>query len=288
MVKYGINTNCLRRKLTRTEIVELARSTGASGIEWGLDGLENAARDAREMTHLTLEAGLEVIGFINSDHLWKTDRIRCWSEAIAGNTAITLRVDPPWYAWDFQEALHQRESFLEQLKIAREGLEKLQAVGREFNIRYVIESHPGTPAASPYGIKMLMDGLDPATVGAIWDPANMILEGQLRPGAAVELLGKYLAYVHVKNLEWRSKSVNPGEKPGWEFQRRAIDQGMVDYEEVAFALKCLRYSGWLSFEELISNQEGIAAELKNGMAYLEQCFATVPDRPVEPYTSFNA
>ena len=132
MIKFSLNTNCLRKKFSRTEIVRLAHDAGVAGIEWGLDGLETAVADIREMRALTAAAGLEVVGFINAGPLWKTDLIRCWSEAAAGDAGTTLRVEPPWYAWDYREAEHQRESFLAQLQLARNGLEKLQETGREF------------------------------------------------------------------------------------------------------------------------------------------------------------
>lgn len=286
-MKYGINTNCLRKKFSREKIVELALKAGAAGIEWGLDNLESAAGDVREMTKLTRDAGLDVIGFINSGHLWKTDEVRRWSEAVAGNAA-TLRVELPWYAWDYNEARHQPEKFLDHLKIAHEGLTNLHDTGKEFNLRYVVEIHSGTIAASPWGIRTMMNGLDARTVGAIWDPANMLIEGQMRPGCAVELMGEYLAYVHIKNLEWKKNIVSPGEKSTWEIQRQTVDQGMVDYEEVAFALKCVGYSGWLSFEEFVHDDEdAILKELQSGMVYLDKCFAVAGDHPVEPYLTLN-
>ena len=287
MIKYGLNTNCLRNDFTRKEIVQLAKKAGVAGIEWGLHELETAAADAGEMTQLTLDAGLEVVGFINAPALWKTDLIRRWSEAVARHGAKMLRVSPPWYAWNYEEALHQKESYVDQLNLTREGLSKLQDLGREFNLRYVVEIHAGSVAASPFGIRYIMDGLDPETVGVIWDPANMVIEGQVRSSGAVDLMGKYLAYVHVKNLEWCRKNTAPGEKPAWDIQRRTIDQGMVDYEEIAFALKCSKFDGWMSFEELCTGKDNFVNEIRQGIAHLEKCFAAVSANPVEPFTTFN-
>jgi sugar phosphate isomerase/epimerase len=287
MIKYALNTNCLRNDFSRKEIVSLAKKAGVSGIEWGLHGLETAAADAREMAQLTTDAGLEVLGFINAPALWKTDLMRRWSEAVAGCGAKTLRVSPPWYAWDYNEAMHQKESFIDQLKITREGLDKLQDLSREFHLRYVVEIHAGSIAASPFGIRYIMEGLDPKTVGAIWDPANMMIEGQVRPRGAAELMGEYLAYVHAKNVEWCRKETAAGEKPSWDIKRHTIDQGMVNYEEIAFALKCVKFSGWMSFEELCSGKDNVVDEVKRGITHLEKCFAAAQACPVEPFTTFN-
>jgi len=83
------------------------------------------------------------------------------------------------------------------------------------------------------------------------------------------------------------KNTSPGEKPTWEYQKRTLDQGMVDYEEVAFALKCAKFSGWLSFEELVTGKDKVVDEVRQGIAYLEKCFAAAPANPIEPFTTFN-
>ena len=64
-MKYSVNTNCLRNIFSRQEIVGLAKESNLQGIEWGLHTLENATKDAVEMTKLTLDAGLEVVSFIS-------------------------------------------------------------------------------------------------------------------------------------------------------------------------------------------------------------------------------
>ena len=282
-MKYSINTNCLRNVFSRQEIVNLAGEADLQGIEWGLHTLDNAAADAKEMTKLTLDAGLEVVSFINAPFCYKLDLMRRWSEAVAAANGKILRVAPPWYAWDYAEAIKQNESFLYHLQVTRDGLIKLQELSGEFGIRYVIEIHAGSIAASPWGIKYLMDGLDPETVGTIWDPANMMLEGNIRPVASMELMGEYLSYVHVKNLEWNRKVDNSG----WEFTRKTIDCGLVNYKEIIFALKKFNYTGWLSFEELCTGKDNVVKEITDAVKFLDKCIKEVPDKTVEPYLNYN-
>ena len=282
-MKYAVNTNYLRSIFSRQEIVNLAKETQLQGIEWGLHTLEDAAKDAVEMTKLTLDAGLEVVSFINAPFCYKLDLMRQWSEAVAVANGKILRVAPPWYAWDYNEAIRQKESFLYHLQITREGLIKLQDLSKEFGIRYVLETHSGAIAASPWGIKYLMDGLDPKAVGAIWDPANMMLEGNIRPAASMELMGEYLSYLHVKNLEWTRKVDNSG----WDCASKTLDCGLVDYREIIFALKKFNYNGWLSFEELCTGKDNMVKEITDAVNFLEKCIKEVPDKTVEPYLNYN-
>ncbi len=288
-MKYAINTNYFRKECTNREIIRMALDSGVDGIEWGLGALEDAAKDAALMGRMTHDAGLEICGFLNAGVLWKYDEIRRWSDAVAAAGGQMLRVAHPWYAWDYREAIHQRDSYLELLERTRKGLEGLQQLGRDYSLRYVLETHSGAVAASAYSIYLLMRDLDPATVGAIYDPANMVLEGFVRPSGAVELFGPYLAYLHAKNLEiCRKESADASARPEWAFQRRTLQSGMVDYEEIAYALKLARFDGWISFEEPTTKDPNEAIlEFRADIEHLKQCFDKAPDKPQEPFLTFN-
>lgn len=287
--KYSVNTNVLK-DLNYKEIVDLCSRAGADGIEWGLRGLEGAKEAVKEMCKVTSDAGFEVMGFINAGHLWKTDLMRKWSEAVKDAGGKTLRVAHPWFGCNYEETLHQRESFLDLMKRAREGLEKLVPLGKEYGIRYVLEMHSGSVAASAPCVRQLMEGLDCRYVGAIYDPANCVLEGLIRPRGAVEMLGEYLAYVHAKNLFFRySGNYAPGpvRRAAWEHKLCALECGMVDYVEIFFALKNVGFKGWISLEEFFSGKENLEEEIGRAIRFLKECEKAAPSKPQEPYTTFN-
>lgn len=287
--KFSVNTNTLKKTRTTAQIVELCSQAGADGIEWGLSSLETAAADAIEMQRLTSAAGMEVVGYLGAGHLWKTNLIRQWSEAVAASGGRMLRVAAPWYAWNFEESLHQQDSFSGLLDKAREGLEALIPLSREYRIRYVIEIHAGNVAASPWAVRELMRGLDPECVGAIYDPANTALEGFIRPAGACELMGRHLAYVHAKNLfltlsQQRPPFVNPS-RAQWVMSKTFLEQGLIDYVEIFFALKRIGFSGYISLEEFISAEPLL--EITDGIKFLKECAAAAPDRTLEPFLKFN-
>ncbi len=288
-MKFAINTNSFRKQCTKAELVKLAVDAGVDGIEWGLGSLDDAAGDAAEMSQRTRDAGLAVCGFINAGILWKFDEIRRWSEAAAAAGAPNLRVAHPWFAWNYQESLHQRESFQSLLDRSRKGLEKLQDLSREYHLRYVLETHAGGVAASPWCVPVLLKDLDPATVGVIYDPANTCIEGFVRPAGAVNMMGPYMAYLHLKNLELvRHDPATPGLRPEWVPERRHLEAGMVDYMELAYALKLNRFDGWGSFEEPVAKTPAEALdEYRHNIEYIKNCLAQAPDKPEEPFLTFN-
>ncbi len=289
-MKISVNTNSLRKKFSNREIVELIRQVGAGGIEWGLNGLDTIEADCKEMKQLSDDAGMEVVSFINGGPLFKTEEILRWSEAVANTGVRMLRVAHPWYAWDYEEALHQPDRYDDLIKMTREGLERLEQVGQQFGIRYVMETHGSSVFASPVAAHFLVAGLDPKLFGIIYDPANTYIEGFVRPRGAVEIIGPYMAYLHIKNLRWKTTMKTlPGnrEREVWVYEKCALDQGLVDYQEVFFALNCAGLNPWLSFEEMYSEKEQIADEIRSGITHLRQCHADAPKAPQEPFKSFN-
>lgn len=287
--KYAINTNSLKNR-DIPSVIKLCQEVGADGIEWGLGSLETAGQAAREMTKMTRDAGLEIAGFLNAGQLWKTDVIRRWSEAVSGLGVRNLRVAHPWFGYNYDETLHQRESFPELMRRTREGLEQLIPLGKTYDLRYVLEMHSGSVVASAPCARQVMEGLDSRYVGIIYDPANTVLEGFLRPRAVVELLGEYLAYVHAKNLffiqgnRWMEGAVR---RMAWEDRLCPLDCGMVDYMEICFALKNGGYAGWFALEEFFADKPNPAADISQAIQFLKACEQAAPAKPQEPFTHFN-
>jgi len=52
-----------------------------------------------------------------------------------------------------------------------------------------------------------------------------------------------------------------------------------------FALKCIDFSGWISMEELAT--EDHVREIFEGIAFMKGCAEAAPTGPCEPFTHFN-
>ncbi len=286
-MKYSMNTNSIRKQYSVGEIVRIAKAAGVQGLEWGLGPLEQAESEAKAAARAAADAGLELVAFLNSGPLWKTDLIRRWSEVVKAGGGHILRVEHPWFAWDYNESVHQPDDFMALVEMSREGLAKLMELGKEYDIRYVLETHSGSCFACPLMVPLVLKQFDPRFCGVIYDPANTILEGFLRPRAAVEVMKDYLAYIHVKNLAFVERKDADG-KPVFDIEKRTVDAGMLDYTELMFALKLHHWDGWCSFEEFtVKDAEGVAAEIRRGITHLERCREQAKAGLEEPFLTFN-
>lgn len=288
--KFSVNTNSLDKAMKPAAVASLVRRAGYDGIEWGLPSLEATPTVIREMAQATADHGLEVAAYINAGPLWKTDVIRRWSDAVAAVGGRRLRVSQPWVSFGFDQSIHQRDAFPALAKLTREGLERLVPLSHEYGIQYVVEIHMGGVATSPATARPLAEGLDPQAVGFIYDPANTVFEGFLRPRTGVEILGPYMSYVHVKNLVLVPDVSQPDPTPTvrrarYNWKTAKLREGMLDWAEFAFALRLAKWTGWLSMEESFSEQAEV--ELKEGRTYIEECLAAAPDGASPPYSQNN-
>ena len=286
-MKFSINTNRLKDHYSPAQIVQECLKAGVQGIEWGLTSVEKAYDEAVEMKKVTEDAGLEIVSFINAGILWKTDEIRRWSEAAAAGGGKVLRVAHPWFAWDYNESRHQPEDFMVLVEKSREGLARLMDLGREFGIRYVLETHRASCFASPLMTPWILKEFDPKYCGVIYDVANTVLEGYVRPRIAVEVMKEYIAYLHIKNVMFKELK-GPDGRTMLGHERRTVDNGAVDYVEVMFALKLHKWDGWFSFEEFVASDPAqVADEVKKGIEHLKWCRQEAANSLEPPYLPFN-
>jgi sugar phosphate isomerase/epimerase len=155
-------------------------------------------------------------------------------------------------------------------------------------VKPLIETHFGTIAPSAALALRLVESFAPERIGVNFDPANMIIEGRENWRLSLDLLGRYLDYVHVKNIRWTRE----GERWRWEFA--SLEEGQVDWCEIAQALRHIGYDGYVSSENFyqvpmksrgfvgedltqhLSKYRDIDERLAQDLAYLRHCFVTNP------------
>jgi sugar phosphate isomerase/epimerase len=81
-------------------------------------------------------------------------------------------------------------------------------------------------------------------IGINFDPANLLLYGKANPIDALDLLGKYVRGVHIKDGEYPTDGINIGrEKP--------VGEGRINFHELIKKLKDFNYKGVLTIEREI-------------------------------------
>jgi sugar phosphate isomerase/epimerase len=132
---------------------------------------------------------------------------------------------------------------------AREQYAEVARRAAAHGVRAMVELHHATIVSSPSAALRFLDGLDPRHVGVLHDLGNMLNEGKEHVLSGLEMLGDYLAHVHVKNGRWVPGRRRPDGGLAWSFEWAPLNQGQADLPELFGGLKRIGYDGWVSTED---------------------------------------
>lgn len=175
--------------------------------------------------------------------------------------ASMVRVGVPFY--------NGKRHYNELLREAVDYLKAVESLAGDYGVKALVETHHFTIAASASGAYRLVQELNPDKVGVLYDPGNMVHEGFENYRMGMELLGPYLAHVHVKNAGWKpvakdaggaahpnlpqaengGKEAEPMNPIAWSSSWRPIASGMVPWKRVLADLKAVGYDGWFGVED---------------------------------------
>lgn len=145
-------------------------------------------------------------------------------------------------------------NYNELFEQATNYLREVQHLARTYGIKAVVETHHLTIAPSASLAHRLVSPFNPDHIGVLYDPGNMVYEGYENYRMGLELLGPYLAHVHVKNAGWQPPAAadqqqDPLQSIEWSAGWRPIANGQVPWKQVLRDLKAVGYDGWLGLED---------------------------------------
>jgi sugar phosphate isomerase/epimerase len=264
---------------TPEEAVVTLRELGYDGVEWrvvdqeptqGAPGFWSGNRctwplatfieDAPRMRALTEGAGLALpsVGtYVTCENLDAVERAMRGA-ALLG--APQLRVNVPRYDGSVSY-LQLRERSLAQYR-------EVAALARQHGVRALIEIHMGNLTPSASAAASFLSGFDPRDVGVIHDAGNMVYEGYEQYRLGLEMLGPYLAHVHLKNATWQIVGTRPDGSAAWRAQWAPMTKGIVDFAALFDALRAVGYDGWVSFEDF-STEQPLYERVRDNLAYMK-------------------
>jgi sugar phosphate isomerase/epimerase len=123
----------------------------------------------------------------------------------------------------------------ETVRMAHRRLRQIVKICQVHQCKPIVETHDDWCTAPE--ILELIDGLDSAEVGVLWDIEHSFRKGE-EPHLTPRRLGKFLAHVHVKDsvrMDGRSKPM-------------LLGQGELPVRQCVAALQEIGYDGWYSLE----------------------------------------
>lgn len=136
-------------------------------------------------------------------------------------------------------------SYTEAFDATRSFLADVAPMARERGVKALVEIHMNTIAPSASLARRLVDGFDPECIGVLHDAGNMAFEGFESYPMGLELLGPYLAHVHMKNAAYR----RPRDGGVARCTFSPFEDGVVDFDALFTALRDAGYNGWVSVED---------------------------------------
>jgi sugar phosphate isomerase/epimerase len=131
---------------------------------------------------------------------------------------------------------------------ARKHLAQLVDLAAAHGVRLAIQLHGGTIHASGALTRVLLDGHDPARLGAYPDPGNQVVQdGREDWRLTFELLQPWLACVGVKNGGWfASTTTTEAGQRQWASDWLGLADGMVPWADILQHLQATDFDGPLT------------------------------------------
>jgi sugar phosphate isomerase/epimerase len=133
-------------------------------------------------------------------------------------------------------------------------------------VRALVEIHMQTIVPSASAAAAFLGEFDPMHVGVIHDAGNMVFEGYEAYRMGLELLGPYLAHVHLKSARWVH------DRAGWHPEFAPLREGAVDVRALFGALAAVGYDGWISFEDF-STVQPLLERTRDNLQYAKEVLA---------------
>lgn len=147
-----------------------------------------------------------------------------------------------------------------------EAIADITAYCKKLNIKFCFETGEETPTAV---LRCILDlekmGLDNAGINL--DPANLLMYGKGNPMDAVDIFGKYIVGMHVKDGLYPVDGINLG-------RETKVGHGRVDFEYIIRKLHELGYKGPLTIEREIEGEEQ-EKDILDTIVYLNNILAKI-------------
>lgn len=259
------------------ELIDLAAAAGYRGVEWRVastDSLDASKgwhfqtnnRCTVAPTHPAMagiraacqRAGLDIVGLSPYIGVGDVDSgmhlIGLAAEAGAQRVRLWApRPDEGPYAESFDRM--------------RRFVDALLPAAQRHKVELAVEQHQNTICSSASLAMRLASLYAPQELGVIYDIGNLAVEGYEHPAIALDLIGKHLRHVQIKNASRHPDG--PGR--GWRWRWCPMEDGVLALESILAMLRERGFADWVSIEDF-STERPDREKLAHNKALAEHWF----------------
>ncbi|MGG3282913.1 sugar phosphate isomerase/epimerase family protein [Paenibacillus solani] len=181
---------------------------------------------------------LAVVPYLTCGDVEATEKVMQAAKLIG---ASFIRAGIPGY--------NRKRNYYELYDQAVQYLHEVEELAAAYGVKALVETHHLTIAPSAGLAHRLVSHFNPQHIGVLYDPGNMVYEGYENYRMGLELLGPYLAHVHVKNGGYRKSPSVDGTSAEWSAEWTPLSQGAVPWRQVVQDLKSVGYDGYYGIED---------------------------------------
>ena len=135
-----------------------------------------------------------------------------------------------------------KQGYLANEDEAKRLLTSLVPTLEKHGVAIGIQHHFGWNIPNALGLLHLIEGFDPRSVGAVWDPLHAALAGE-EPEMGIDILWPYLQMVNLKNGFWEPTNGPEAPWAGWRNHMTTGDQGLASWPRAVAELRRRNYAG---------------------------------------------
>jgi sugar phosphate isomerase/epimerase len=121
-------------------------------------------------------------------------------------------------------------------------------------LRVLLHQRWGTLTTSASQLHRVLSNFDPRIVGCVYDAGSMTIEGYEEYRIGLEVLGSYVADVHIANTRHFPSAVGTV----WDWEWSPLSDGLLDLQRLFRALRRSGYYGWITLADRSLGQSAAA------------------------------
>ncbi|WP_130858664.1 sugar phosphate isomerase/epimerase family protein [Gracilibacillus phocaeensis] len=279
-MKFSVFT-VMTPDVTPPQLLSYLKEAGYDGIEWRFKETSKDMREEKpsfwrhnlatispnatdqtlqELRALTEESNVETISvtpYLTADDIAATERVLQVAQKLG---ASTIRVGVPKY----NRSKNYHDLYQEGVRY----LSEVEQMCKQYQIKGLVETHHQTITPSAAMAYRLVHHFDSEYIGVLYDPGNMVKEGYENYRMGMELLGPYLAHVHVKNASWEVIQEQSDGTVEWEASWCLLEKGVVNWRQVLADLQAVGYDGYIGMEDF-SGRFSTKEALQHNIHYMK-------------------